>query len=286
MAGDTLTSSEYIRHHLTNLTFGKTPDGSWALAHDAAEAKAMGFWAIHVDTMFWSILLGVAFLYFFTRAAKGATTGVPDGLVNFAEWIVEFIDNSVRGSFSGRNSLVAPLALTIFIWIFLQNSMDLVPVDVIPKLSELLGIHFMKVVPSTDPNATFGMAIGVFALVLFYSIKIKGIGGFVGELTLQPFSSTNPALRLLFIPINFILEFVSLIAKPISLALRLFGNMYAGEMIFILIAIMYNAGLVLGLFGGVLQLGWAIFHILIITLQAFIFMTLTIVYLDMAHNEH
>ncbi|MEG7522509.1 MAG: F0F1 ATP synthase subunit A [Chromatiales bacterium] len=286
MAGDTLTSSEYIRHHLTNLTFGKTPDGSWALAHDAAEAKAMGFWAIHVDTMFWSILLGVAFLYFFTRAAKGATTGVPDGLVNFAEWIVEFIDNSVRGSFSGRNSLVAPLALTIFIWIFLQNSMDLVPVDVIPKLSELLGIHFMKVVPSTDPNATFGMAIGVFALALFYSIKIKGIGGFVGELTLQPFSSTNPALRLLFIPINFILEFVSLIAKPISLALRLFGNMYAGEMIFILIAIMYNAGLVLGLFGGVLQLGWAIFHILIITLQAFIFMTLTIVYLDMAHNEH
>ncbi len=286
MAGDTLTSSEYIRHHLTNLTFGKTPDGSWAFAHDAAEAKAMGFWAIHVDTMFWSILLGVAFLYFFTRAAKGATTGVPDGLVNFAEWIVEFIDTSVRGSFSGRNSLVAPLALTIFIWIFLQNLMDLVPVDVIPFLSGLLGIHFMKVVPSTDPNATFGMAIGVFALVLFYSIKIKGLGGFVGELTLQPFSSKNPVVNLLFIPVNFILEFVSLIAKPISLALRLFGNMYAGEMIFILIAIMYNAGLVLGLFGGALQLGWAIFHILIITLQAFIFMTLTIVYLDMAHNEH
>ncbi len=286
MAGDTLTSSEYIRHHLTNLTFGKTPEGSWAFAHDAAEAKAMGFWAIHVDTMFWSILLGVAFLYFFTRAAKGATTGVPDGLVNFAEWIVEFIDTSVRGSFSGRNSLVAPLALTIFIWIFLQNMMDLVPVDVIPALSGLLGIHFMKVVPSTDPNATFGMAIGVFALVLFYSIKIKGVGGFVGELTLQPFSSKNPVVNLLFIPINFILEFVSLIAKPISLALRLFGNMYAGEMIFILIAIMYNAGLVLGLFGGALQLGWAIFHILIITLQAFIFMTLTIVYLDMAHNEH
>ncbi|RDH89462.1 MAG: F0F1 ATP synthase subunit A [endosymbiont of Seepiophila jonesi] len=286
MAGDTLTSSEYIRHHLTNLTFGKTPDGSWAFAHDAAEAKAMGFWAIHVDTMFWSILLGVAFLYFFTRAAKGATAGVPDGLVNFAEWIVEFIDTSVRGSFSGRNSLVAPLALTIFIWIFLQNLMDLVPVDVIPALSGLLGIHFMKVVPSTDPNATFGMAIGVFALVLFYSIKIKGVGGFVGELTLQPFSSKSPVVNLLFIPINFILEFVSLIAKPISLALRLFGNMYAGEMIFILIAIMYNAGLVLGLFGGALQLGWAIFHILIITLQAFIFMTLTIVYLDMAHNEH
>jgi F-type H+-transporting ATPase subunit a len=286
MAGDALTSGEYIKHHLTNLTFGQHPDGSWGMAHSAADAKEMGFWAIHVDTMFWSIGLGILFLYFFTKAAKQATAGVPNGLQNFVEWIVDFIDESVRGSFSARNSLVAPLALTIFIWIFLQNLMDLVPVDVIPWISGMLGIHFMKVVPSTDPNATFGMAIGVFLLVLFYSIKIKGIGGFAGELTLQPFSSTNPVVNVLFIPINFILEFVSLIAKPISLALRLFGNMYAGEMIFILIAIMYNAGLVLGLFGGVLQLGWAIFHILIITLQAFIFMTLTIVYLDMAHHEH
>ncbi len=286
MAGDTLTSGEYIKHHLTNLTFGKTPEGGWGLAHTAEEAKEMGFWAIHLDTMFWSILLGVVFLYFFSKAAKSATAGVPNGLQNFVEWIVDFIDDSVRGSFSARNSLVAPLALTIFVWIFLQNLMDLVPVDVIPKIGALLGIHFMKVVPSTDPNATFGMAIGVFLLVLFYSIKIKGVGGFVGELTLQPFSSKNAVVNIIFIPINFVLEFVSLIAKPISLALRLFGNMYAGEMIFILIAIMYNAGLVLGLFGGVLQLGWAIFHILIITLQAFIFMTLTIVYLDMAHHEH
>jgi F-type H+-transporting ATPase subunit a len=286
MAGDALTSGEYIKHHLTNLTFGQHPDGSWGMAHSAAEAKEMGFWAIHVDTMFWSIALGILFLYFFSKAAKQATAGVPNGLQNFVEWIVDFIDDSVRGSFSARNSLVAPLALTIFVWIFLQNLMDLVPVDLIPEFAKLLGIHYMKVVPSTDPNATFGMAIGVFILVLFYSIKIKGIGGFAGELTLQPFSSNNPVVNILFIPVNFILEFVSLIAKPISLALRLFGNMYAGEMIFILIAIMYNAGLVLGLFGGVLQLGWAIFHILIITLQAFIFMTLTIVYLDMAHHEH
>jgi len=287
MAGDTtLTSGEYIKHHLTNLTFGKMPDGSWAFAHDAAEAKAMGFWAIHVDTMFWSLLLGVLFLYFFKKVADSATTGIPGGMQNFVEWIVEFIDESVRGSFSSRNDMVAPLALTIFVWIFLMNLMDLVPVDVIPLLSGLLGIHFMKVVPSTDPNATFGMAIGVFMLVLYYSIKIKGVGGFVGELTLQPFSSRNPVVKVLFIPINFVLEFVSLIAKPVSLALRLFGNMYAGEMIFILIAIMYSTGMVMGLFGGVLQLGWAIFHILIITLQAFIFMTLTIVYLDMAHNEH
>jgi F-type H+-transporting ATPase subunit a len=286
MAGDTLTSSEYIKHHLTNLTYGQHADGSWGLAQSAAEAKEMGFWAIHVDTMFWSILLGGLFIYFGKKVADRVSSGVPGGLQNFAEWLVEFIDNSVRGSFSGRNPLVAPLALTIFIWIFLQNLMDLVPVDVIPLLAGAIGIHFMKVVPSTDPNATFGMAIGVFMLTLFYSLKIKGVGGFVGELTLQPFSSDNAIVKLLFIPINFVLEFVSLIAKPISLALRLFGNMYAGEMIFILIAIMYNAGVVLGLFGGVLQLGWAIFHILIITLQAFIFMTLTIVYLDMAHNDH
>ncbi len=286
MSSETLTSSEYIRHHLTNLTFGKLPDGTWGMAHDAAEAKAMGFSAIHLDTMFWSILLGVIFLYLFKKVADQVTSETPGGMQNFVEWIVEFIDESVRGSFSSRNDMVAPLALTIFIWIFLMNLMDLVPVDLIPEAAKLMGIHFMKVVPSTDPNATFGMAIGVFILVLYYSIKIKGIGGFAGELTLQPFNAGNPLVQALFIPINFILEFVSLIAKPVSLALRLFGNMYAGEMIFILIAIMYSAGFTMGLFGGVLHLGWAIFHILIITLQAFIFMTLTIVYLDMAHNEH
>ncbi|VAX10446.1 ATP synthase F0 sector subunit a [hydrothermal vent metagenome] len=286
MAGDTLTSSEYIKHHLTNLTFGQHADGSWGIAHTSAEAAQMGFWAIHVDTMFWSLFLGVLFLYFFKKVADSVTTGVPGGLQNFCEWIVEFIDESVRGSFTGKNDIVAPLALTIFIWIFLMNLMDLVPVDFIPMVSGWLGIHFMKVVPTTDPNATFGMAIGVFVLMIFYSIKIKGIGGFVGELTLMPFSSKNKAVQALFIPVNFLLEFVSLIAKPVSLALRLFGNMYAGEMIFILIAIMYSSGVVMGVFGGFLQLGWAIFHILIITLQAFIFMTLTIVYMDMAHSEH
>ncbi|MEJ2404725.1 MAG: F0F1 ATP synthase subunit A [Candidatus Thiodiazotropha sp.] len=286
MSGEALTAGEYIKHHLTNLTFGQHADGHWGLAHSMEEAKEMGFWSINLDTMFWSLFLGALFLFYFSKAAKSASKGVPNGLQNFVEWVVEFIDTSVRGSFSSRNNLVAPLALTIFVWIFLENLMDLVPVDVIPWISGLLGIPHMKVVPSTDPNATFGMAIGVFLLVLFYSIKIKGVGGFVGELTLQPFASKNPMVNLLFIPVNFVLEFVSLIAKPISLSLRLFGNMYAGEMIFILIAIMYNAGIVLGLFGGVLQLGWAIFHILIITLQAFIFMTLTIVYLDMAHHEH
>jgi len=286
MSGDTLSSSDYIRHHLQNLTWGKQPDGVWGFAHSAAEAKEMGFWAIHVDTMLVSLILGLIFLYFFRKVAKTAEAGIPNGLQNFVEWIVEFVDTSVRGSFSAKNNLVAPLALTVFVWIFLMNLMDLIPVDWLPFVAQLSGVHFLKVVPSTDPNATFGMAFSVFFLVLFYSIKIKGIGGFTGELTLQPFQSKNPVIQAIFIPVNFVLEFVSLIAKPISLALRLFGNMYAGEMIFILIALMFSGGIMLGAFGGLLQLGWAIFHILIVTLQAFIFMTLTIVYLDMAHSEH
>lgn len=295
MASEELTSSGYIKHHLQNWTYGQHPDGTWGFAHSAAEAKQMGFMAIHVDTMFWSIILGVFFLWLFRKAAKSATTDTPSGVVNFAEWIIEFIDSSVRGSFTAKNNLVAPLALTVFVWIFLMNLMDLVPVDWLPSLAAQIGSAvfgadphhvYFKVVPTTDPNATFGMAFAVFFLVLFYSIKIKGIGGFAGELTLMPFQSKNPVIQALFIPVNFVLEFVSLIAKPISLALRLFGNMYAGEMIFILIAIMFSAGWVMGALGGVLQLGWAIFHILIITLQAFIFMTLTIVYLDMAHHEH
>ncbi|HEB67500.1 MAG TPA: F0F1 ATP synthase subunit A [Gammaproteobacteria bacterium] len=295
MSSEALSSTDYIKHHLQNWTFGKHPDGTWGFAHSAAEAKEMGFWAIHVDTMFWSISLGVLFLWLFRRAAKKASAGTPSGFVNFAEWIVEFIDTSVRGSFTAKNSLVAPLSLTIFVWIFLMNLMDLIPVDWLPSLAGFIGANvfgmdphhvYFKVVPSTDPNATFGMAFAVFFLVLYYSIKIKGIGGFTGELTLQPFQAKNPVIQALFIPINFVLEFVSLISKPISLSLRLFGNMYAGEMIFILIALMFSAGIGMGIFGGLLQLGWAIFHILIITLQAFIFMTLTIVYLDMAHHEH
>lgn len=287
MAGsETITSGEYIKHHLTNLTYGQFPDGHWGLAHSAEEAKEMGFWAVHVDSMFWSIALAVIFGYFFQRAAKNATAGVPSGLQNFVEWIVDFIEMSVRGSFSGKNPLVAPLALTVFAWVFMMNVMDLVPVDVIPGIAGALGIHFMKVVPSTDPNITFAMAIGVFMLIIYYSIKIKGVGGFVSELTGMPFQTDNALLKPIFFVINLFLEGVNLLAKPVSLSLRLFGNMYAGEMIFILIALMYSGGIALGLFGGTLQLVWAIFHILVITLQAFIFMTLTIVYLDMAHTDH
>jgi len=286
MSGETLSSSEYIKHHLQNLTYGRLPDGSWGLAQTPEQAKEMGFWALHLDTLGFSFGLGILFLFFFHLAARRASTGIPAGLQNFVEWIVEFIDGAVRGSFTGRNPLVAPLALTIFIWVFLMNFMDLLAIDHAPRLAHAAGLPFLKVVPTTDPNATFGMAFGVFALIIFYSIKVKGIGGFLGELTMQPFQAQSLALKIVFIPVNLFLELVNLIAKPISLALRLFGNMYAGEMIFILIAVMYGAGLVFGTSAGILQLGWAIFHILIITLQAFIFMTLTIVYLDMAHQAH
>ncbi len=282
-----LTASSYIKHHLQNLAYGQHPDGSWGFAHSAEEAKEMGFWAFHVDSLGWSVVLALIFYFLFRGVAKAPTTGVPHGFQNFAEMMVEFIDTSVRGSFSAKNDLVAPLSLTIFAWVFLMNFMDLIPVDWLPMLAQwvasLFGADphhvFFKVVPTTDPNVTFGMALGVFWLMLYYSVKIKGVGGFFGELAFQPFGKAG-------LPVNLILEGVSLIAKPVSLALRLFGNMYAGETIFILIALMYSGGIALGVFGGVLQLGWAIFHILIITLQAFIFMTLTIVYMEMAHQHH
>jgi len=279
MSAEAHTSTEYIKHHLQNLTYGQHADGTWGIAQTAQEAKEMGFMAINLDTMGFSILLGVVFLFFFHKVAKTAAVGVPGGLQNFVEWIVEFIDSSVKSSFNARNALVAPLALTIFIWIFLMNLMDLVPIDWIPGLGSALGLPFLKIVPTTDPNATFGMSLTVFALVIYYSFKMKGVGGFVGELTLQPFGKWG-------MPANLLLEGVNLIAKPVALALRLFGNMYAGDLIFIRIAIMFCGGAALALAGGALQWAWAVFHILIITLQAFIFMTLTIVYLDMAHQEH
>ena len=286
MSSDSLTTTGYIKHHLQNLAYGQHPDGTWGLAHSAAEAREMGFWAIHLDTMFWSVALGALFLWLFRKAARKATADTPSGWLNFVEWIIDFIDDNVRGSFSGKNDLIAPLSLTLFVWILMMNLMDLVPVDWIPQIAHLMGIEYMKVVPTTDPNATFGMALGVFLLTLYYSIKVKGPMGFAAELTMQPFQATNPILKIILLPINFFLEFVSLVAKPISLSLRLFGNLFAGEMIFILIALLFSGGLAFAVVGGVLQLGWAIFHILIVLLQAFIFMTLTIVYLEMAHSHH
>ena len=292
MAGESQTVSEYIVHHLTNLTYGKLPGGferydgsivaeggTWTMAHGGAEASAMGFNAIHIDSMIWSIGLGLFFCWLFRRVAKQASAETPSGLLNFVEMIVGFVDQTVRDTFHGRNPLVAPLALTIFVWVFLMNLMDLIPVDLIPHTLMLLGVEYQKIVPSTDPNITMGMAVGVFILMLYYSIKVKGFG-FVKELTLNPFN--HPV----FIPVNLFMEVVGLLAKPFSLGLRLFGNMYAGEMIFILIAALFSAGIVWMVPAGLMQIGWAIFHILVITLQAFIFMVLTIVYLSMAHEDH
>ncbi len=296
MAGESQTVSEYIVHHLTNLTYGKLPggferhaaDGSvhtvpdggiWTFAHGGEEAAAMGFWAIHVDSMIWSIGLGILFCWLFRSVAKKASAGVPSGIVNVVEMLVGFVDQTVRDSFHGRNRMIAPLALTVFVWVFLMNLMDLIPVDLIPHTLMLAGVDYQKIVPSTDVNITMGMAVGVFILMLYYSIKIKGFG-FVKELTLTPFN--HPV----FIPINLFMEVVGLLAKPFSLGLRLFGNMYAGEMIFILIAALFSAGLAWMVPAGLMQIGWAIFHILIITLQAFIFMVLTIVYISMAHEDH
>ena len=231
MASGELTSGAYIKHHLQNLTYGKFPDGHWGFAHSAAEAKEMGFMAVHVDTLGVSFILGALFLFFFARAAKKASIDAPSGFQNFVESIVDFIDENVRGSFNGKNPMVAPLALTTFVWIVLMNTMDLVPVDWLPSLFHAMGVDYLKVVPTTDPNATFGMSIGIFILILYYSVKEKGLGGFVGELTLHPFGKW-------MLPANLFLEGVNLLAKPVSLALRLFGNMYAGEMIFILIALL------------------------------------------------
>lgn len=245
----------YIIHHLTPLSTGE------------------GFWTLHLDTLFFSIFLGAVFLVIFKKAAEKATSGVPGPLQNFAEMLVEFVDTQVKDSFHGRSALIAPLALTIFLWVWLMNFMDLIPVDLLPNIGKAVGLGYLRVVPSTDLNATFAMSISVFVLILFYSVKVKGPIGFAKEMLLTPFGPW-------MIPFNLLLKLVEEIAKPISLGLRLFGNMYAGELIFILIALLP------WYIQPALSLPWAIFHILIITLQAFIFMVLTIVYLSLAHEDH
>ena len=285
-SGAELTSSGYITHHLTNLTFGQTADGHWGFAHSAQEAAEMGFMAFHVDSLIFSLGLGVFFLWLFRRAALRASADTPSGLQNFIEMIVDFVNGQVKDAFNGSHPMIAPISLTIFVWVFLMNLMDLLPVDLLPYLAQLAGVGHLKIVPSTDPNITMGLSISVFFLIIIFSIQSKGTSGFIGDLTLHPFSSKNKVVQGILIPINFTLETISLMTKPISLGLRLFGNLYAGEMIFILIALMYSAGWAVGAFGGVLQLLWAIFHILVIVLQAFVFMVLTIVYLSMAHEHH
>ncbi len=245
----------YIIHHLTPLSIGDN------------------FWTFHLDTLFFSILLGGALILVCKTAAEKATPGIPGPLQNLVEMIVEFVDTQVKDSFHGRSPLIAPLALTIFVWVFLMNFMDLFPVDLLPGLASLMGIDYLRVVPSTDLNATFAMSISVFGLIIFYSIKVKGFVGFGKEMLFTPFGPW-------MMPFNLLLKLVEELAKPISLGLRLFGNLYAGELIFILIALLpwYIQPF--------LSFPWAVFHILIITLQAFIFMVLTIVYLSLAHEDH
>ncbi len=250
-----MTTSEYINHHLTNLHIGE------------------GFWTLHLDTLIVSWVLGLCFLISFWWSAKRATSGVPGVFQNIVEMLLEFADKQVKETFHGKNDYIGPLALTIFVWVFLMNVMDLLPVDLLPFLASQVGIEHLKVVPTTDPNLTLGLSISVFLMTMYYSIKVKGFGGLTKEALCQPL---GPWL----FPLNLILRLVDELAKPLSLGLRLFGNLYAGELIFILIALMpwymqWPFGLV-----------WTIFHILIITLQAFIFMMLTIVYLSLAHEDH
>lgn len=349
MAGgsEKITTGDYITHHLQNLTFGKHPEHGWSFAHSAADAQAMGFWAFHVDTLFWSLLLGLVFYGLFRRVAKQANSGVPSRFQAFIESIVEFVDGSVRDTFHGTSRLIAPLALTLFVWIFFMNFMDLIPVDWLPWVASQAGISHQKVVPTTDVNATMGMAITVFVLIIIYSIRFKGVSGFIGELIMNPLNPKELNMPKVFWPFimafNLLLELVSLLAKPVSLGLRLFGNLYAGELIFILIALVFTAGsawfaaglsalfgdhipawfwiaataavfatlwlnvkdklsmkttllllavemLLVGglafLGGQLMHFGWAAFHLIVITLQAFIFMMLTVVYLSMASEHH
>ena len=250
-----LTSAEYIQHHLHNWQWGS------------------GFWTFNLDTLLVSWVIGVSFLGIFRFVARRATIDAPGGLQNFIEYIFEFIQTQVKDTFYGKSRLIAPLALTIFVWVFLMNAMDLLPVDLIPRIAHALGAPHFKSVPTADPNLTLGMALSVFLLIIYYSFATKGFVGYFKELTCHPF---GPWLM----PFNIVLQLVELISKPISLGLRLFGNMYAGELIFILIALLsYKVQWILG--GA-----WAIFHILVITIQAFVFMMLTIVYICLATQEH
>ena len=268
-------SVQYIQHHLTNLCVGDC---------DPVTHQAAGFWALHVDTVFFSALLGALMVFVSYRLGKRLTDGVPGGFQNFVESIIDFVQTQVRDTFPGHNPLIAPLALTIFIWVWLMNFMDLIPVDLLPLIASWFGINYLKVVPTTDLNTTMAMSLTVFILIVFYSIKVKGLGGYLKMFLFHPFGK-------FLVPVNIVMTAIEELAKPLSLGLRLFGNLFAGELVFLLIALL-SGGAALGAalliwfpLQVVLDLGWLLFHILIITLQAFIFMVLTIVYLGMAHTS-
>ncbi len=252
--GGNQTSAEYINHHLTNLKVGE------------------GFWTLHLDTFFVSGFLGLVAFGLMLRVAQKASNGVPTGMQNFVEMVVSLVNDQVKDTFHAKSNLVTPLAITIFVWVFLMNAMDLIPVDFLSQGFQLIGVDYFKQVPTTDPNLTFALSLTVFAIMIGMNIKHKGVLGLMKE------SLTVPFGKWLF-PVNLLFRIIEDIAKPISLALRLFGNLYAGEMVFILIALF-------GVWQLPLALPWALFHILIITLQAFVFMMLTIVYMSMAAESH
>ena len=261
---DPIDTAEYINHHLQNLHVNMN---TW-------QVGSGGFWTLNLDTLVISAVLGLLFCLSFYWVARRVTSDTPGSWQNVVEVVLEFVNQQVRDTFhSGKNALIGPLALTIFMWVFLMNLMDLIPVDFLPHTASLAGVPYLRVVPTTDLNLTFALSLSVFLLVIFYNFKIKGLGRLGKEFFTVPF---GPYL----FPINMIFRLIEEFAKPLSLSLRLFGNMYAGELIFILIALLpWWAQWTLGI-------PWAIFHILIITLQAFIFMMLTIVYITMAHEAH
>ncbi len=270
----------YIEHHLKNNTY------------ELVEGSV--FWTVNLDSVFYTILTAVVFLGFFGSIARNIKSGVPSKSQNFVEMIIKFVNEQVKDIFHYESKVVAPLALSIFIWVFLMNFMDLVPVDMLPAAGHAMGIEYMRVVPSTDLNITFGLAIGVILLVLYYNFTKKGPLGYAKEYFGHPFEAKNPVVKLILVLPNMLLNTVETVAKPISLGLRLFGNLYAGELIFMLIAVFtlgYGLEQLLSFGGVVMVIGqfllgllWALFHILIITLQAFIFMMLSVVYLSQSHD--
>ena len=267
-AGKELTPSEYIQHHLT---FFQKPIGDG------------GFWTLNVDSVLVGILLGVVGIGFLWWVVRGATSGVPNKRQAFVELLFDFIDEQVKGVFhhGDRNRFVAPLALTVFVWVVLMNAMDFLPADLVALATHNVSEHGFRYVPTADVNTTFALALSVWVLMIGFAISAKGLGGFIHELFCTPFGS-NPLLW----PANFLFNCVEYLSKPLSHSLRLFGNMYAGEILFLLLWMWAATGLVGTIFGSLLGLGWAIFHILIVLLQAYIFMMLTVVYLSMAHEHH
>ena len=263
-----LTPTSYINHHLTQLT-AKVGDGA--------------FWTLHIDTVVVSLLVGVLGLGFLWLVARGATSGVPSRRQAFVELAFEFVDEQVKGIFHGdRHKFIAPVALTVFVWVTLMNAMDFLPVDIMAWFYEnVLHLQNFRSVPTADINTTFALALTVWFLMIYFSIAVKGFGGWMHEIFCTPFGA-NPLLWLF----NLLFNLVELISKPLSHSLRLYGNIYAGEIIFLLLGMWAATGLVGTFFGAILGVGWAIFHILIVLLQAFIFMMLTVVYIAMAHESH